>query len=181
MLKIAITSLSAYSEGVLHFEWIELGIEKEEIQSCIDRVLREGEALCLSKHHEEYFISDFEWDGISLWEVGEYDSIFDLNDRVILVEENIEEYQLKAVKFLFDNSFAENIEEIIDKSLLEDIILHEDSSMEDIAAEYVENFISFDNLNPLIASNICYASIGRDLELDGSYYVEGSDVFEYIG
>ena len=181
MLKIAITSLSAYSEGVLHFEWIELGIEKEELQSCIDRVLKKGEALCHSKHHEEYFISDAEWDDISLWEVGEYDSIFDLNDRIILIEENIDEHQFKAVKFLFDNSFAENIEEIIEKSLLDDVIIYEDSSMEDIAEEYVENFINLDNLNPLIASNICYASIGRDLELDGSYYIEGRDVFEYIG
>jgi len=181
MLKIAITSLSAYAEGVLHFEWIELGIEKEEIQSCIDRVLKEGEELCQSKNHEEYFISDFEWDRIALWEIGEYDSVFKLNDRIILIEENIEDYQMKAVKFLFDNSFVENIEEIIDKSLLENVILHEGSSMEDIAEEYVKNFIDLDNLNPLIASNICYASIGRDLELDGSYYVEESDVFEYIG
>ncbi len=181
MLKIAITSLSAYSEGVLHFEWLELGIEKEELQSCIDRVLKEGEVLCQSKHHQEHFISDFEWTDTALWEVDEYDSIFDLNDRVILVEENIEEHQFKAVKFLFDNSFAENIEEIIDKSLLDDVIIYEDSSMEDIAEEYVENFINLDNLDPLIASNICYTSIARDLELDGSYYVESPDVIQYIG
>ncbi len=181
MLKIAITSLSAYAEGVLHFEWIELGIEKEEIQSCIARVLKKGESLCQSKNHQEIFITDAEWDGIALWEIGEYDSIIDLNDRIILIEENIEEHQMKAVKFLFDNSFVENIEEIIDKSLLDDVIIYENSSMEDIAEEYVENFINLDNLDPLIASNICYASIGRDLELDGSYYVEGSDVFEYIG
>ena len=42
MLKLAITNLSSYTNGVLYFEWLELdeNTENETIQNCIDRVLK---------------------------------------------------------------------------------------------------------------------------------------------
>lgn len=53
--------------------------------------------------------------------------------------------------------------------------------MEDIAYNLIEECYSFENIPDIIANNIDYEKIGRDLEIEGSYYKVNNDIYEYIG
>jgi len=89
MLKLAITSLSAYTNGFLYFEWLDLdeNTENETIQKCIDRVLKRGDELSGLSNSEEVFISDAEWDEEEIFPVQEYSDIYALRDKIILLAE----------------------------------------------------------------------------------------------
>lgn len=103
MLKLAITNLASYTNGVLYFEWLELdeNTENETIQVCIDRVLKRGDELSSLSNSEEIFISDYEWDGDEIFSIQEYSDIYSLRDKILLLSE-LDIGQLKNVKFLLD-------------------------------------------------------------------------------
>ena len=61
MLSIYITNLAKYNNGELFGQWINLGkLTHEELAQVTKEVLA-GD--------EELFISDYEWDGISLFSI----------------------------------------------------------------------------------------------------------------
>jgi len=53
--------------------------------------------------------------------------------------------------------------------------------MNDIAYDLMQECYQADKLPSIIANNIDYDGIAKDLELDGNYYQYGSDIIEYIG
>jgi hypothetical protein len=53
--------------------------------------------------------------------------------------------------------------------------------MEDIAYDFINECYGVDSLPSIIANNIDYESIGRELEMDGRYFEVDSDIFEYLG
>lgn len=174
-MKIYITDLAAYNQGHLIGAWISLPMDEEELNGQINAILEEGASVCNEYKHEEAFISDYECDYLT---IEEYDSIDGLNAIAELVD-GLNEYELKAVSFLMDNNLVNDFNEAIEK--YEDVIIHEDSSMEDIAYEYVNECYNLEELPSIIANNIEYNSIARELEMDGNYYVVESDIFEYLG
>ena len=174
-MKIYITDLAAYNQGHLIGAWISLPMDKEELHGKINAILDEGASVCNEYNHEEAFISDYECDYLN---IEEYDSIEGLNATAELAD-GLNEYELKAVSFLMDNHLVNDFKEALEK--YEDVIIHEDSTMEDIAYEYVNECYNLEDIPSIIANNIEYNSIARELEMDGIYYVVGSDVFEYFG
>jgi len=117
MLKLAITNLSSYTNGVLYFEWLDLdeNTENETIQSCIDRVLKRGDELSSLSDSEVWFISDYEWDEEEIFSVQEYSDIYALRDKILLLSE-LEPYQMKSVKFLLDHGIVNDLNEAIKKA-----------------------------------------------------------------
>ena len=102
MLKIYLTDLSAYNKGYLFGEWISLPCDNLEEQ--LSKILRAGEALCFLEcgyyeKHEEYFITDWEWEDVELFEINEYEDIFKLNETLFRLT-SYSNYQLKAIRFL---------------------------------------------------------------------------------
>jgi len=178
MLKIFVTDLSAYNNGFLVGEWITLPIDKEELSFEIKMILGKGEILCNDSFHEEYFITDYEFETVDIFSVGEYDNIYTLNEKAQLLED-IEESEHKLIKFLLDENIVSSLEEAIEKR--DEVIVYENYSMRDIAEEYVEENFDLDSLSPLIANNIDYDGIAVDFEIEGSYFNVGSDIFYYIG
>ena len=67
VMKIYITNLAKYNEGVLKGEWISLPMDESALQSKINSILGSD---------EELFISDYE----APIKISEYDSITELND-----------------------------------------------------------------------------------------------------
>ena len=53
--------------------------------------------------------------------------------------------------------------------------------MTDIAFDLVHDCYDLTSVAPLIANNIDYESIAKELEYDGTYWEVGADVYEYIG
>ena len=176
MLKIYITDLAAYNCGYLIGEWITLPLEENELRASIKKILAQGQEICNNGLHEEYFITDSESDLLS---VEEYSNPYELNRQIALIEESIEPHQHKVVKVLVENGLASSLEDAISK--IDEVIVYEDSSMRDIAEQYIEEYTDLNGYHPLIIHHIDYEGIGRDLEIEGSYFRDGADIFQFIG
>ena len=179
MLKLFITDLAAYNNGFLVGEWVTLPLSGKELYMAINQILSEGEHLCQSDvTHEEVFITDYEWEGQSLFNVGEYDSPWDVNDDLGKVYE-LSDYQQRAVAFLLGEQLTYEVDDAILKA--DDVIIHENQSLEDVAYELMQECYEVDKLPPIIANNIDYEGIARELDYDGTYWEIDGDVFEYVG
>ena len=180
MLKIYITDLAAYNNGFLIGKWITLPTEDKEIKEEIKQILQEGSKACGENQiHEEFFISDYEWDlGIKIMEIDEWENIYELNSSLELLID-LDEYKLKAISFLFDEGITLDLEDAIIRA--EDVIVHEDQTMEDVAFSLIHDCYNLDDIPSVITNHIDYEAIGNDLELDGNYTVINDDVYEYIG
>ncbi len=178
MLQVYITDLQSYNEGDLVGNWVKLPLTKFELSQAIYDVLNEGESISESANHEEIFITDYEWDSYELQEIFEYKNLDELND-ILWTLKLKSDHELKAIEFLIQNQLAINIEDAISKA--DDVTIHEHQNMEDLAYELMQECYQADKLPSIIANNIDYESIARELEYDGTYFESGPDVFEYIG
>ena len=181
MLKLAITNLAAYTNGVLYFEWLDLdeNTENKDMQTCIDRVLKKGDELSGLSFSDEVFISDAEWDGgEEIFSVQEHSDIYALRDKIILLAE-IEPYQLKPVKFLLDYGIVNDLNEAIEKA--DDVVCYENSTMKDVAEDWLEQCYDLDSMPTIITSNINYDWIASELSMSSEFYEVQNDVFQYYG
>lgn len=173
-MEIYITDLAAYNNGYLIGEWVALPMDEEDLKAKITEILAIGAKACGDTEHAEIFITDYESDLVS---IGEYDNIFSLN-TMAEKSESLNGYEIKAVRFLLNNNLVKNFDEAME--CFEDVIIHEDTTLEDLAYELVNECYSLDSLPSIIANNIDYEKIGRELEMDGRYYEEDGDIYEYI-
>ena len=178
MLKLAITNLSSYTNGVLYFEWFKLdeNTDNETIQNCIDRVLKKGDELSGLSNSEEIFISDYEWGGDEIFPIQEYSDIYALRDKILLLAE-LEEYQLKSVKFLLDYSIVNDLNEAIEKA--DEVVCYENSTMKEVAEEWIEECYDLDSMPTIITSNLCMDSIANELLISGEYFEVDNDIFQF--
>lgn len=174
-MEIYITDLAAYNNGHLIGEWVALPMDEEDLKAKIAEILATGAEVCGDNEHEEMFITDYQCDYM---EIGEYTNQFQLNE-IAEQAENLSAYELKAVKFLLSNYLVKDFNEALEK--YEEVIIHEDSTMEDLAYEFVNECYGVDSLPAIIVNNIDYEKIGREMEMDGRYYEEDGDIYEYLG
>lgn len=182
MLNIYLTDLSAYNKGFLNGEWISLPMDDDELASAINKVLRGGEAICAIEYgyeeHEEWFISDYEWEEIDLFSISEYKDIFEINSQLSQLE-ILDCTQLKIIKFLLDNGLANDHNDAIFKC--EDVIVYSNTNLKDYVYELIEELYDVNKLPSIIANNIDYVGIATDLSYEGRYYEIDNDLYEYIG
>ncbi len=178
VLSVYLTDLQAYSEGNLVGKWIQLPISKFELAQAISEVLYEGEAVCGTSNHEETFLSDWEWRDHEFMDIGEYTDIFTLNESLNDLEYK-SDYELKAISFLLSERIVTSISEAIDK--VDEVIIHENQSMEDLAFDLLQDCYGVDQLPSIISNHIDYQGVAKCLEYDGCYYEVGNDIFEYCG
>lgn len=179
MLKIYLTDLAAYNKGYLFGEWISL--PSDNLDEQLSKILKAGEALCFLEEgyyeeHEEWFVTDYEWDDIDLFEIQEYENIFTLNEQLELVKD-LSTYQLKAIRFLLSENIAKDLEDAFYKA--DDVLIYENQSLEDVAYDLMQELYNADALPSIIANHIDYEGIARDLEIEGAYTVIENDVYEY--
>ena len=175
-MRIYLTDLAAYNGGHLVGEWLDLPMEEEDLKSKLQEILACGSDICgNSEVHEEYFITDWECE---LFKIGEYESIYKLNDKASKVED-LDEDEKKNINFLLDNNLASDLDEAIER--LDDVIVHKESDMKSVAQEYIEENILLDKLPDIIRNNIDYKGVATDLGHDGNYFEIDGDVFEYRG
>ncbi|HBG2116831.1 TPA: antirestriction protein ArdA [Clostridioides difficile] len=98
MLNIYITNLGKYNEGELIGEWVELPLNKEELQEILNRI-------GINEEYEEYFITDYETD-IKGLEISEYSNIEQLNELAKELEE-LEEYEIEQLKALLERGYID--------------------------------------------------------------------------
>jgi hypothetical protein len=179
MLKIYITDLAAYNSGYLVGEWVNLPIEKEELEASIKKILKQGEEVCKCGSHEEFFITDYEWKDVTIFSVNEYENPYLLNEKLSFLEEKVDSSQYKNVKILLEYELVKNLDEAVEN--VDNLIIYENSSMRDIAEEYIDECVDLNGYHSLIINHIDYEGIGYELENSGNYFKDGSDIFQYIG
>ena len=180
MLSVFITDLAAYNAGSLVGQWVTLPIGKFELSQIISEILTEGEEITGEENHEEIFITDYEWSLMTegIRDIGEYEDVYKLNREAFLLSE-LDKDELKAVSFLLNQGITTDIKDAIEKA--DDVTIHHNQNLSDVAYDLLQECYRVDDLPPIIANNIDYDRIARDLEYDGTYWEIGGDVYEYVG
>jgi len=96
-MRIAITDLKDYNEGILRFEWLDLEecSSEDELQEFITNFL-DKRSKETKELHEEWFVSDYE----EFADFGEYPQIEDIANAVKLSKE----YSWEVVARYYSNS-----------------------------------------------------------------------------
>lgn len=166
ILNVFVTDLEKYNAGQLLGEWLELPIDPDEIDECIDRIT-EGQ-------DHEIFITDFESD--IGFECGEYDDIYDLNEKAEMFAD-LDEWEQATVEALLECGACGDIESAIDR--VGDCVLYSEcETLVDLAYILIEEG-DFGDIPKGIANYIDYEAIARDLNYE-SYYETSKGVL-YVG
>lgn len=173
-MKIYITDLEAYNNGHLVGEWFELPMSEDSLREAINGVLSAGKKACNSTHyHEEVFITDYEAD----IKIAEYENIYNLNDRVEILEGYSEDEMLK-LKLLSYEGY--NKKEVIDTGLhnydVEIYDFRDGTSLLNVFEILAEQFIDEGLYGEIPEGLECYLDYGklaRDLSLDYCEFESG--------
>lgn len=160
MLRIYLTNLGKYNEGMLIGEWVDLPVSEEELEKVFKRI-------GINDEYEEYFITDYESD-IDGLKVGEYENIDDLNELAEALEDLDSEKENVLSVMLEDGcTFEEALEKIKDRDYM---VYYNCDSMEDVAYQVVEESGLLDGVPEKVARYFNYEAYGRDLEIEGTFY-----------
>ena len=167
MIKIFLTNLGLYNEGILSGEWLELPTTDEKIEAL---KLRTG----YDEEHEEYFITDYETDVDGL-KIGEYDNIEELNELAELIEEDPE---IVAALMYYGYDTAEEIKEHWDNVTYCTTPSGFESDESAIGYYYAEELACLD-IPENLKNYFDYESYGRDIMLEGNFYTaESGAIYE---
>lgn len=160
MLRIYLTNLGKYNEGMLIGEWVDLPVSEEELEKVFKRI-------GINDEYEEYFITDYESD-IDGLKVGEYENVDDLNELAEALEDlDSEEENVLSVMLKDGCTFEEALEKIKDRDYM---VYYNCDSMEDVAYQVVEESGLLDGVPEKVARYFNYEAYGRDLEIEGTFY-----------
>ena len=144
-MKIALTNLGKYNQGVLDFVWLTLPATDKEIAAAFDKIevshddthyYSDGCGHIATNdyygEYEEYFITDYECD---FYNIGEYENLETLNEIAETID-GLTDDEAEIVKALMED--GEDLEEAINN--IDRCILYSGcDSMLDVAYEIVDN------------------------------------------
>ena len=157
-MKIYITNLAKYNEGVLKGEWVSLPIDETALQSKIKNILGSD---------EELFISDYE----APVKIDEYDSISDLNDlagQFAEIQETDDVIAAISNEVLGSGYPMEELFRILSDH--EYYIVEEVWTESDLAIKVDESLLPFDYKAADAAGALGYIdweSVGREMAMSG--------------
>ena len=170
-IKIFLTNLGKYNEGILMGEWVKLPVASGELEAVMERI-------GIGAGYEEYFITDYE-SSITNLHLSEYTSVSEVNRLAEQLEElNDWDYEkLCAVIEAESPASIQAIQALLTELDGFDLIpeIDDESSLGEFYAEACGVFI---NLPEIVQRYFDYESYGRDihLEVNGTFtsygYVE---------
>lgn len=169
-IKIALTNLEQYNEGLLNFTWLELPATEEEIAEAMKKI-DIGAKRPDGGVYEEFFITDYECD---FMQIGEYDNIDELNETAEALDD-LDDYEETIVKALLDDGYT--LEDALDQK--DDCRLWDTDDMADIAEEYYyECYAPNNNVPDWIENYIDFEAMGRDMSYEGTYLHYDGQIIE---
>lgn len=170
-MKVYIEDLNCYNNGFscVVGKWVEMPCEN--LSEVVKGILTEGTKLCGSVS-EEIFLTDWEDTVVN---VNEYSDVFKLNEIAEQLS-TLDDHEKKIVEFLLGDNIVKDLDEAI--SHIEDVIIYESMTMEDIAEQYIEDCVDLSNVPDIIKNHIDYEAIARDMYIDGNYYKVDGDIYE---
>lgn len=173
MIKVALTNLGQYSEGILNYTWLNLPATNEEIKNALLSISVDG------VEYEEYFITDYESE-VSGLEISEYANLDELNELAEKLTE-LEEFEIDLVGAVMrtqGTSLKKALEKYEDISYVyldtETIMSNE----ENLAYSFIDSAygdISYLDRNTL-EKYFDFDGFGRDLRIEGI-----EEEFEIVG
>lgn len=157
MLKIYVTNLSKYNEGVLVGEWVSLPCEG--LEEVLDKISNNGNG--------ELFISDYETD-ISNLKISEYDDSLQLNEIAEEIEEMREDELIAFQAYL--EQYANNMEQALEEVRQGNYrIYYNCDNMEDVAYQVVNDCGLLDGVPEEVKIYFDYEAYGRDLDINRTF------------
>lgn len=173
-MKLYVTCLNSYNCGFLVGSWIDMDITEEDLQSEINNILEEGKKLT-GDLGEEVFITDYEQEH-NIFEIHEYSSIFDLREKYEEVS-LLDEDDMKKVAYLMEHVNLDYSDAI---SRYSEVVIYEDTTLEQIVEQHLEETVDFSVIPEIISQNINYESIARDWEISGEYESIENDIYYFV-
>ena len=163
MMKIFLTNLGKYSEGILEGEWLELPATEEEIEACKQRIGISEEPDENGNYYEEWFITDYETDVDGL-KIGEYDNLEELNELAEAVDG---EENRAAVLIYYGYYKAADIRDNLDNVIYVCTPDFFESDEEAVGRYYAELSLQ---IPEEIEMYFDYEAYGRDIMINGSFW-----------
>lgn len=165
MFKIFLTNLGKYNESELVGKWLEL--------PC-DDIIAELESIGVKAgtSYEEYFITDYE--NNYGYEVGEYESLVDLNELAEKLED-LDEYDADKLTAYIE-AVGGDIADVLESKSFEYSTLYSDMDLQDVAQELVDSGY-FGDIPSHLERYIDYDAIARDLSYNGYYETSKGTIY----
>lgn len=172
MFRIWIGNLGKYNEGELEGEWVDLPCD--DLYETLGGVY---ERIGINDEYEETFIADYDND--YGYAVGEYDDLDYLNEIAEELEA-LPDYECDVWESLHDGGY--NHDEIMTIIRNGDYITYEDcNNMGDVAMLAYEMSGQLAEIEKVMPSYyVDWDSIGRDMDIEGSFYPCGNGYVEVL-
>jgi hypothetical protein len=157
-MKIFISNLAKYNEGILKGEWIDLPIDEMKLQSKITNILGS---------EKEFFISDYE----APITIEEYENIADLNEfaeKLDGIQERDEVIEAISNDVLGDGYSREDLIKILSER--EYCVVEDVWTESDLAVKVDESLLPFDHQAAEasgVSNYIDWDTVGREMVMDG--------------
>ena len=158
-IKIFLTNLGRYNEGILMGEWVKLPVPADKLDEVLERIGINGE-------YEEYFITDYEASFVNL-NLSEYTSIEALNGFAERLDE-LESREVEKLAAVLEYESVSSITDIMDIiDHLDDFdILADVEDDEGLGRYYADELCTLDAVPAHLRSYFDYESYGRDIRLE---------------
>ncbi len=178
MLEVCMEVEAAKIEEPLFRKWITLPMDEDELKNEIRDILKEAHTLGVyNVFCPEADIRGFKWDEdiYELFPIDTNDTVYEINRKLLLIEDEVMPYGYKKIKFLFDNGYAYSVENAIEKII--DVDIYENCSLEAVARYRFDDKYG-EELDDRIRQHIDFKYWGQTLRHEG-YFQEETDVFYY--
>lgn len=166
MVRIALTNLGKYNEGILVYGWLDLPFTDEEMDEVLSAIGIDDQV------YEEYVISDYTTDIIGL-EIDEYTNLYRLNDLIVEYEALHEHDQKKAQAAM--EYFGYDLEEVLER--LDNFALYEGvKTLEELGRYWAEVMDLFKG-KEFFENYFDFERYGRDIDINSA---GGFTSFGYI-
>jgi len=173
VIEAYITNLGKYVEGKLCGEWLSLPTTKEEVQALLSRIGVDG------VFYEETFITDYDHNLAGMQNLGEYESIDELNYLASLLEDmdawELEKFEAAAVY----GDYSESVQDLI--NLAQNLECYEHyPSVEnyDALGRYLIDELGYEEIPEQLERYFDYESYAEDYVInEGGEFLENGFVF----
>lgn len=177
VIEAYVTNLGRYVEGRLDGEYLKLPATTEELQALLKRIHVDG------VRYEETFITDYETDLAGMQNLGEYESIDELNYLAALIND-LEEWELEkfeAAAVYGDSSGS--VKDLI--NLAQNLDCYDyfpGVSDNDDLGRYLIEELECEEIPERLENYIDYEAYGRDYSInEGGEFVDGGYVVRGYG
>lgn len=161
-IKIFVTNLGKRAKGTKLGRWFTLPTSYEDIAEEIDM-----------EEQDDYLIQEYE----APFKINEQDSIENLNYIAELFDEHANSPVIDYAGELVEVGYYGSVEEALDS--IDEIIVYEGcTSMTDVAYEVAEASSLFANNSNVVQRYFNFQAFGRDLAIEGNYYITNDRVFD---